>query len=70
MTQRIHQNALTPVYLDRNVENIRILEKVMAEKKGITNLRACVLAAIDFFVQRENTTGAVPESQEKSEKIA
>lgn len=63
-----NQNSVTPVYLDRNIENIRILEKIMAEQKGITNLKGCVLAAIDFFVIQQNKSTA-PESQENFTQI-
>jgi hypothetical protein len=59
------QKTITPVEIDRNIENVRILEKVMAEEKGINNLKGCVLAAIDYFVQIHCTAKA-SESQGKN----
>ena len=64
MTETENQNqTLTPVYIDRSIENVRTLQKIMARDKGFVSLKDCVLAAIDFFVANYNIGS--PESQEK-----
>jgi len=58
----------TPVYIDRSIENVRILEENMAREKGITSLKGCVLAAIDFYVQHLKLTQLNNGCQVKSSK--
>jgi len=48
----------TQVYLDKNIENIRKLQEIMARDKGFTSLKDCVLAAIDFFVANYKENGS------------
>ena len=55
--------TITPVQIDRSIENVRKLQEIMARDKGFTSLKDCVLAAIDFFVNEHK-----PESSESQEK--
>lgn len=58
--------TITPVQIDRSIENVRKLQEIMKREKGFTSLKDCVLAAIDFFVLHNQDTQLEKICQGKS----